>query len=572
MLSYEQKRFFIALFFFFLVIFLLGIPFTQWWFHGADDFHALWLAHKTKIWKQLLYFFYEGHTNQGQTGPSNFIVPAGRTGFLETFYRPLYHIFHTLQYWAFGTNGYPYFFISVTIHAVNTALLFLLFSLFVPLLPASIGSLMFAFHPQIAFRFGQLVNQHYYVSTCFLLLCLLTYRQYILCKKVRFILLSTLLYVLALFTRESTLLFSGAVFLLTFALHKKQTVITQFTYALKKTAPLLCASISFLLLRLLLYPWQVDTHTTLHTSFASKLLKKIPELKVFLYDFFALSWLPWGHPLLRGSILIFMLVMLVFFFIKNKYKLIILTLFCCSTLMLWPSLPGHYNPRYFYESYGFILAAQLLLMHGVRLHIPHIFKQITAFLFCLSVSMQGLFCFYNFSVHETKYGTFHNAIEKLLYTPGINRRPLVFLGHPAEGFGDHFAQFFWTMFDNKNHPVYFDRTTALVQADAHILKSSKYALHAAPLNKRNYFSVTPVHDGFRFTTHNPNKINFADLTDNGYSLGEKIVHKKELINGSTVVTDFTLQINKKYLKNNPIFVRWDYKKQWFIMLSHQLSD
>lgn len=570
--TYDKKRLLLALALFSIVILTLGIPFTQWWFHGADDFHALWLAHKTKTWKQLLYFFYEGNCAQGQIGPTNYIVPSGRTDFMRTFYRPLYHILHTLQYWVFGTNAYPYFFASVTIHAVNTALLFFIFSLFTPLIPATLGSLMFAFHPQIAFRFGQMVNEHYYLNTCFILLCLLFYRKYVYDKKKRYLAAALFLYTLSLFTRETTIVLPAIVFLLTFALTRQKKTLERFSYTLKKTIPFAITSVSFLLLRLYLYPFKLHPNTTAQVSLLAKLKTKIPELKVFLFDFFALSWLPWNQPLLRGTILIFMISSLILLLAKNKHKLITISLLASSLFMLWPSLPGHYNPRYLYEAYGFVLAAQLLLLCKSSLQINKQINHAAAFIFLCTTATYGNFCYKNFSVQEEKQNIFHSAMNQLLATPGIKQRPLCFVGHPADGFGDHCAQFFWTTFNNPDHPVYFDRTTALVQADAHILKTSKYALSTAHLYTKNYLDIIPVSGGFRLTSRNPTKINFSDLTDNGYSLGKKTVHKIKNVNGHSLVTDFTLHIDKQYLKKNPIFIRWDYEKQKFLIFDQKLIE
>src|SRR5271170_5133947 len=92
-----HQRLLISLFIFALIFCLLGLPYTDWWFRGRDDFHGLYIGYKTKTWHDLFYFFINGDTNQG-LGPSN-APPASPVTFLNVFYRPLYCIYLALQFW-----------------------------------------------------------------------------------------------------------------------------------------------------------------------------------------------------------------------------------------------------------------------------------------------------------------------------------------------------------------------------------------------------------------------------------------------------------------------------------------
>ncbi|MFA5306201.1 MAG: hypothetical protein WC365_02015, partial [Candidatus Babeliales bacterium] len=47
-----------------LVFCLMGIPFTQWWFNGCDDFGGVYIGFVTTTWRDLFYFFINGHINQ----------------------------------------------------------------------------------------------------------------------------------------------------------------------------------------------------------------------------------------------------------------------------------------------------------------------------------------------------------------------------------------------------------------------------------------------------------------------------------------------------------------------------
>ena len=111
-----------------LVFCLMGIPFTHWWFNGCDDFGGVYIGFVTTTWRDLFYFFINGHINQAP-GPSNIPFQHATPHFFDAYYRPFYLIFLALQYWIFELNAYAYFLCNVFFHALNTALLFIIFSL-----------------------------------------------------------------------------------------------------------------------------------------------------------------------------------------------------------------------------------------------------------------------------------------------------------------------------------------------------------------------------------------------------------------------------------------------------------
>lgn len=569
MMTIVSKKNFIALGIFCFVFIVLGIPFTHWWFYGADDFHAFFLAYQTKTWKQLLYFFYEGNAGQGHTGPTNFTPSLVRTNFLGTYYRPFYLIFHALQYWIFGTYAYLYFLISVFFHSLNTALLFSIFTFLAPTLPSAIASLMFAFHPQIAFRFGNLTNQHYYISIFFMLMCITFFTHYFRKNQLTYLIPSAIFYILSLFTRETTIVFPAIAFLIAFALEwpTNKNILSTFWISFKKTLTFSLISLSFLSLRLWLYPLKIHKVSSTSKTFKQYITTKFPELKVFILDFFSLSWLPWNQPILRGFIMLSLIGLCTYLFHRNKKKLLVITLFISGLFMLWPSIPNPYSPRYFYEAHGFFLAGQLLLIYQPSIQLPQWLTKTLQILACFITLTYAAFCYTNFRIRETKMHTLEQATLKLVGNPLIKNQALCFIGHSADGLGDTCAQIFWVLFDNPKLPVYFDRTTAWTQADSNLVIPKKYYIITAPHHTENYVVTTPLKNGFQFTTTNPAKINFGNLEDNGYSLGEKIVHTGEKINDKLVVTDFTLLIDHKYLKNNPIFIQWDYSKRGWIVIN-----
>ena len=294
----KNNKIFIALIIGILVFCLIGIPFTNWWFNGCDDFGGVYIGFVTKTWRDLLYFFINGQINQAP-GPSNIanyhdIVLS----FFGAYYRPFYLIFLAIQYWIFGLNAYAYFLCNVFFHAVNTALLFIIFSWIIELIPAIFVALLFAFHPQIGYRFGAIVNLHYYVSVTCLLGLLIMYKRYLDSGKTWMYWAACCLYTVSLFTRESSIVFPAILTLGTYLYLNKATLFT----AIKKTGVFWGITFLFLLLRLELFP--VHLTTAKSPVWATILHAKLGEFMVFLYDAFWFSWLPWGHPLVRGMLLI----------------------------------------------------------------------------------------------------------------------------------------------------------------------------------------------------------------------------------------------------------------------------
>ncbi len=560
---------FIALGIFFLVLLILGIPFTDWWFYGADDSHALFLAYKTKTWQELFYFFYDGHTNQGQTGPSNYLASTARTSFFGTYYRPLCLILYVIEYWLFKANGYAFHLVNVCVHALNTSLFFLILRWFVTSPWALITSLLFAFHPQIAFRFGSIVNLQYYLSLTGILTIGILYKHYLDTNKTRFYLLACLTYIPILFLRESAIVLPVIIFIASYLyLNKKLT--TSILPALKNTAPFFLIMLSFLSLRLALYPIAINqSQTGSLCSFLAKTIQtKIPEIQLFIYDLFHLSWLPWGRPWLRGSILLAMLTGTLWLFITNTKKIYVGAGGFIVACMLWPACLGPYSPRYLYEAHPFILVTFMLLIFWHNK--PWSLRQrrlgfiILAFIACT----QAVFCFINFKNRESKMRILRDAVYTLVNDDAIknNNRPLCFIGHPFDGFSTQNAQIFWVLLNQPTRTIYFDSATSLISPHANVITSTRWFTIASTYPKDDAYTITPITKGFILTSDDPDLIHFSLMT-HGYSLGKKILLREEKTkHGHPVVTQFSLKLETHYLEKNPLFISWSFKNKAFMAI------
>lgn len=551
-----MKKIIISLLLFVFVFVLLTIPYTGWWFNGCDDFRGLYQGYCAKTWSDLFYFFCDGHIGQG-IGPSNYLdaAPNAPTGFFSTYYRPIYLVCLTLQYWVFGTNAYGYFLCNVFFHALNSTLLFLIFSSITTVLPALLGALFFAFHPQVAYRFGAIVNLHYYINVFLILLTLIFFKKYLDVKKTRFYLLACLTFTTALFTRESCIVLPAIIFLMTWAYQQKPI-----THVLKTTLGFFVIAGAFLGLRMYLYP--IAEHAGSHTTISNFLFAKKQELLVCLYDCFGLSWLPWGHKIMRGTLLGTLLLLAAWLFIKNRQKIWILVLCISAFLMLWPGLVGCYSPRYMYEALPFIIGAFIFLFQGYQGSLTK-YKNIPLLLisglivFCILLTRQSFF------LREQKMQTNAHAIQDLITNPLTKNRAICFLSYPMDGLGDQPSDIVRVMRDSISLPVFCDTATALVQEGANIVVPKKWYNAVSPYYIKNYVSITPVDGGFRYRSSDATKIHFLLPEQQTYSLGRKIINQYAHIGDRKVVTDFTLLIDSMVTDKEIVFATWDYELKGF---------
>ncbi|MBM3886746.1 hypothetical protein FJ364_02340, partial [Candidatus Dependentiae bacterium] len=354
----------IALITAFSIIFILGLPFTEWWFTG-DDFHGIFLGYKTKTWSELLNFFTDGHTNQGVGIPGGYVI--GKPDFLGAYYRPLYCIYLALQFWTFGTQGYGYFLCNVIAHAIASGLLFYLFARYTSRYTAFLAALLFAFHPQIAYRFGAVVNFHYYVNVVLVLCIAIALRKYLLrlqnnhssIKNYLPLIAALFCYALSLLTRETTIILPAVIGILLLAKDYAIQNKPQWTLIIKICFIFGFIALAFICLRLYLYPLKTIATNGTFIPYAAKgnfAAHKFQEFLVFFYDLLFLSWLPWGNKILKIVILTPLLSLLGYTFFLCRQKIVVCSFFICGILMLWPGIISFYSPRYIYESMPFFLA------------------------------------------------------------------------------------------------------------------------------------------------------------------------------------------------------------------------
>lgn len=537
----------------------MGQFYKRWWFNGCDDFHAYYLIHTAQTHRDTCNFFHtNGHLNR-DAGPSNHTPTQENPSFLGAYYRPLQLIYSTWLYWLFGTNAAGFFLVNVLIHALNAVLLFLLFASLTSPTCALFASFLFAFHPQIAYRFGPIANVHYYVETFFFLLIVLLLKRYLNKPHWQLLVTMALLFLAALFTREVILALPAALFLITPNLTSNhRATCKQLLYPFIALATTACL---FLGLRLYLYPLQHISNMSTISVF-NWITTKATELKICFYDCLWLSWLPWGNTPFRLCITSTLLCILTMLFLWNAKKLLVLRALGAACLMLWPGIIGHYSPRYFYEMSPFVLLAFVTLITYYQGPGKKLYRLGYVFMLIISTLLLWFTCD-SFERRATKLDAAGSALHKLLDDPKAVNKPLCFLSYPADVLGDQPAEMCWVMRGSNTIPVYCDTMGSLVQTGSHIVTPTRWINRVSDYYDINYVTITPVPGGVRYTTHNPEKMSFA--LDNGYSLGTKIIHATTLVHDEQKITDYTLIIDKKYRSDDLVCCIWDWEKKEFLI-------
>lgn len=150
--------------------------------------------------------------------PNLFFHQVGGQESLQ-YYRPVLFTFYTLLYSLFGEFTFPYHFVQLLLQITNSFLIFVLFKKYLNKQIAFIISILFLIHPINEETVVWIANLQDVLFVFFGLLSLLVLQRKVLSTKN--ILLSNLLVLLSLFSKEAGILFVGLGFLYVYLYHKK---------------------------------------------------------------------------------------------------------------------------------------------------------------------------------------------------------------------------------------------------------------------------------------------------------------------------------------------------------------
>lgn len=515
------------------IILLLGAPYTKWGFK-TDDFSNIY-ATKTLCSQGVKKVFSTGNI-EALYAPSNSVAKqAPAQGLLSGLYRPFSFILYYPQYLLFGNNPYGYYLTTITIHAANCALFFLLMAQLFSWLAALIMSLLFAFHPSLANWLGWTSAQTYFSELLLMTLCGIFLFNAIKRKNIRWYIASLCCFFGALFTKETTIVVP---FLLTAGalLYDKKL--------LRYTTGFWVIFFGYFATRA--YVMGVNSNVSTFTQkpslsgYLEKLSGRFFDAVTYVSDLCLLTWLPKNNQLLKGACIGGIALALCYLFYRSTQKKTILFLSFCLASFSWPILLIHYQARYIYLLLPLSLFIALLCWQSSRIHpeVKKILSRAGTALGILLVIHQAHYMKVILKDREYVFGATTQAFTQLLKHNEIKnncKRPIAFVGLPNHWFPLANAQAIWLMSGRNDFPVYnFSFPIHLSWQRSYLDK---------PFRKDSPLSIATTPNGFSFFSSDVKTAHFGG--------------NKELVQ---------IDIPKKYRSKNPIFVTWDYRNGMFIIL------
>ncbi|MFA5075472.1 MAG: hypothetical protein WC436_05220 [Candidatus Babeliales bacterium] len=553
----KNKRFLLSLFIFMITIILLGLPFINWGFLH-DDFGVVWSS-KIDSLKNLIKFFY----NSGMTvtvQPSNYIEPE--QSFFVVYYRPFVYIFNALQILLFNFSAYGFLLVTILLHAINAVILFNLFYPFTSTLFAFWGAMFFAFHVSLSSWLGWVAGQAHIFNFLLILLVIVFLKKYLENRnKINYI-FALILFLISLFTRETAIIMPLWLMYATYLYENYLQINTKnffqsiFKY-IKFTLPFWLFTVFYFVVRYILYPIKCAGPSQIEINplkFLINLKYRFFDLVTFLSDIFGLSFLPAGHQILKGSLIIIFFTCFLWSFKNNTKKKYILFFVFSMILFMWPAVLRYYSSRYLYKALPFCALTVMFLVNFYKVKtksgkLNYIKFSLIFFYSFLIMSICSLF--FAMKKREIFLHKLNTAFIELAQETKIQNRPICFVGLPWGTFITGSAQGMWI--NGVKQPVYYDR------------RSWGFSVRDIFENLLNIEKILQKNKivGFSLKTSDPDKLWITSGGQEEFAMGQQIINEQK--NGR--VTDTSFIFDKKYLDQNMIFVTWDYEKLKFKILN-----
>ncbi|MCG2756587.1 hypothetical protein L6269_03825 [Candidatus Dependentiae bacterium] len=357
----KNNKIFVSTILFLIIISILGIPFYNWGFK-TDDWGNLYYCN-IKSYKCILNYFTQGNI-ENLYNPSNVDSAIKIQSFLQGLFRPMSFIYYLPQYCLFSTNAYGYYLVTIAFHALNSVILFNIFTYFAPIIFAFLASLFFAFHPSLWNWLGWTSAQTYQIELFVFLISILFLKKYLDSEKLKFYLISCTLFASNLFLKEQTIVFPFWVIFAIYFYEKVQNI-KNIRFALKISIGYWLVAIFYLITRASMFPINSNAGTfncELNlSSFFNRMGLRIFDFVTYISDMFMLTWLPKNHQIINGLIIISLAVILLFLFMHNRKKLNIIFLLFSVLIFSWPAILIQYQPRYIYISIPFFIMGIIFL-------------------------------------------------------------------------------------------------------------------------------------------------------------------------------------------------------------------
>lgn len=435
-----------SVFIFFSIIFLLGLPYSNWGFYG-DDFGNV-LNFQIHGLQDLINFIKAGNVAH-LFYPSNFVVPP--THFFNVLYRPMVFLIFGLLSLIFGTNAQAYFLTIILIHAINSVCLFNIFYYFVDYWWALLGAMLFAFHPTLFGWFGWIAALPYQIDIVVITIIFFLLKKFIETKSTRIIAVLGLIYFLALFVRETLIVLPALIATALMLVARPK----QLNKKLISTISVFAAgAIFYLLIRLYFFPFQ---KTLFHGEFIPRIWNGIfTKLFCYVYALPGLYVFFQNCFYCKIAITIMFLGILIFLFAYNTQKKFLLFLLFCTGALSWCQV-YNYSNRYLHVAIPFFILFVLVDINyfksrwtRINYYVP---KALWLFL-CLALVQSIFFVKNDLTARELRTIRINTAFDTLVQNPRLANKIIYFIDIPMNYFLSGIAQAVWLRGCNVGLPIY----------------------------------------------------------------------------------------------------------------------
>lgn len=386
--------------------------------------------------------------------------------FLSVSYRPLMMVIYALEYPIFGDNAHSYFLLSIFLHALASALLVLVFSLFTTPLSSTALAILFGFYPFMTKCVGRIALQSYSLTLIFLILAFLALKKAIDSDRLGFLALAGLLFSIPMFIHEQVVLFPAWIALASFYYifsTKKPGFQKGLWQTIKFVWPFFAVVFFYLGLRLFMFGFSSQGNGVFDPAqILAKFKTRKLDLLTFVTDTFGLNVFPPNSPFLKGFLLIMATALSLTAFAVCSHKFLVLMLACGFFSLSWPSILLKHESRYIYIALPFLLCALAVCLESLR-HSKTNFEILLRKALKgapILLALVGLFeCRRNISAFSSFFGPSTKAIEKFVKNLDGKTQSLFFVGVPKDyirRFGVAQAVWFFSPPGSGQPEVHFD--------------------------------------------------------------------------------------------------------------------
>ena len=434
------------------------------------------------------------------------------------------------------------------------------------------GAMFFAFHPSLCSWFGWIAGFQQVVNFTFIILIAILFKKYLDLKNLDssknglfYYLSSIFIFLIALFNRETVIFFPVALFLWALVdktFHKRDMTCAQescsyislILKSLLVVSGFIFANIFYFLFRLYFFPFKFDSsEPSILIRFFTNLSSRFFDLVTFLSDLAGLSFLPNGHQIVKGSLIIVIFSFLLFLFIKSREKKLILFLLVIAAILMWPAIFRYYSSRYLYKALPLFI---FILMIFVRdLCQTRSCTKIMSLAWLL-VLFNMVFLFVILKNNEKLYRKIHVAFDELCADARVKDRALGFVGIPYGFFPTGVAQAVWMRGVPIDQPIYYDRRT--------------FGFSHLPVYENCIKIIPTVCDtkliGFKIICSNLSKLTLSCVGQAQESNLGDFVSSNTPDKLAENYSENNFVFYKKYIDQNLLLITWDYENCKFIIL------